>query len=1072
MKERTRNNRPDFIGKLQLALLAACLLVVGLLMLAGCTQTDVEEGIGVSGRAETEACFYLQVLSNEIPMTRSLTMNAAGTVEADSLPQTRSTVPVADAQEQKIHNLWVGQFDASGKRIYSQYFSPLPDGEFINMMLKVTDTDCRICFVANGGNLDSKSTNEKEFDNYSFVYPLTNEALPQGNYCIMEGEWTGIVEKGKNLTGQISLVRLLAKIRLTYSTGGTGFTFTPTAVRLCNVPERSRYVQPSGQIGDTGYKNWQVTLPESDADGMSTVYWYLPENRAGQAAGADAVTSEKQKTGKGVSHATYVELTGTAKQGNVTYENVAIRLYPGIGKDPNDYTVGRNCYYQMNITLTGIDVTDDRVVVGEIPDIEVPSANIPAHRGGEKGDIQVTARPGSDWYLDMPNWLSALIDSTTEAPCGVRTTYKGPAVVKFTANAANLYAEERSVDFPIGDKTMRITQDGSILEVKDTENSMAAAISSKGSRAFGLTQGLAWKATLVSDWMKWQERCGTAQDSLQSKATAIMLAVEALSSNPAAAARHGVITLEGGASIGHPDYSGLRRTMTISQAGSTVVGQPVTVGPEPASGLKGKFTATADLPWDLSVLTGSDWFSLTDMVGGSNTTGKEQEITFNTTALNTSSVQRTGTIQVHAGNATDDAHPGPVGTITINQQGAKLEVSNGVSLPAAASANNISTFKATKGLSWNVSTNVDWLTLAGLVAGTDNTTGANQNIQYSATPHPTPRGADRIGTITVKAGNAVGGTDAGLTKTITVTQPAFITHYAAYGMSLPPTAGAPYQPTGTYFFHFVGSSGLPYSVQVIAGNWLSLSGNVSGTTTGDEKAYYHAGVNPSPNARGATIRLTIGNSAWDAAITQSGSTFNLSTQSIANVAAAGVANYRVTVTATPGLSWSVISGSNTGIAYAHDQDATGFYVNVNANTGAARSATLTVATTDRQHSKTITVTQVAGKKNTVGNIEISTKRGADGGEYEAYWWDANSYCASIGWRLPSAEELRQMLLASNAGSLDSEYILEDYRTYWSGERAYSDGNYFIGWRQKSIDFVRISNTGQGQIELVRCVRNK
>lgn len=1063
---RKRNSGPDFIQRLQLVLLAGCLLAVALLWLTGCTQTDVEDGTGTSGRGEAEACFYLNVLSNEMPLTRSLTMTREGTVETDSLPQTRSVNPMPDQNEKKINSLWVGQFDASGKRIYSQYFGSMPDGEFINLKLKVTDTDCRVYFVTNTGSLDNGSATEAEFRSLSFAHALTNEGLPETGFCIMEGEWTGIVSKGSNLTDQISLVRLLAKISLTYAIGGTDFTFTPEAVRLCNVPSHSRYVVPDGQIDETGYSTYAVTQPEADEHGSRTVYWYLPENRAGQATGADAVASEKQKTGQGVSHATYIEITGTATQRDVTYENVAIRLYPG--EDANDYTVGRNCYYQMNITLTGIDVTDERVVVNQVPGIDVPTENIPAHRGGEKADIQVTARPGVEWYLDMPNWLSVLIDGTTTAQPGERATHKGPAVVKFTAVAANPYAEERSVDFPIGDQTMRITQDGSILEAA-VESPMAAAIGSVGSHTFRLTEGLAWKATIMSDWLEWNPKCGSEADSLHSKATAIRLDVRALSSNPAAAARIGRVDLKGGHAVKNDDYASLRQTLEISQAGSTVVGQPVTVPAEPATNLKGKFTATKELPWDASILTGSDWFTLSDMLGGSNTTGSEQEIAFYTTAVNTSSAIRTGTIQVHAGNALTDEEPGPTGTIIVNQQGAKLEVSNGVTLPAAASSNNTSTFKATKGLSWNVSSNTAWLTLATPVAGTDNTTGVDEQLSYGATVNP--KEEIRKGVITVKAGNAVGGTDAGLTKTIEVTQSASRLEYFANpggNPTLPATVGTPHS-SDIYNFTFSGTPGLDYTVTSNA-SWLTLSGNTSGKTGAGLAAYFHTGVNPSPNTRSAVVSYKAGDiPVKTVGVHQQGSVLNPSTQSI-NVGAAAVVNYRVNVTATPGLNWEVVNGSNLAIASAHSKDAEGFYINVSANTGAARSATMDVA--GGNHSKRITITQAAGETPAVinGNLQVCK---TDAGY--TTWSAAQLLCGGLtaenvsGWRTPSVSELQTII--NSRSSLVKVPGFNDLSRgyYWSN---YSNGGidpYRVqNWPGYADAYIGLMDTNEG----VRCVRNR
>lgn len=66
-------------------------------------------------------------------------------------------------------------------------------------------------------------------------------------------------------------------------------------------------------------------------------------------------------------------------------------------------------HYTMTVKLVGIDVSDERISVGEIPPIEVDPTEMPANKGGEK-DIQITARPGQEWVFDMPDWLSALLD--------------------------------------------------------------------------------------------------------------------------------------------------------------------------------------------------------------------------------------------------------------------------------------------------------------------------------------------------------------------------------------------------------------------------------------------------------------------------------------------------------------------------------------------------------------------------------------------------------------------------------------------------------------------------------------
>lgn len=86
------------------------------------------------------------------------------------------------------------------------------------------------------------------------------------------------------------------------------------------------------------------------------------------------------------------------------------------------------------------------------------------------------------------------------------------------------------------------------------------------------------------------------------------------------------------------------------------------------------------------------------------------------------------------------------------------------SVKAEITSKGTTSFIATKGLSWAV-TSANWVKLTGTVNGTNNTTGISQGINYETTS-TNPNAAVRSEYITVKVGNAVGGTDAGLTKTI------------------------------------------------------------------------------------------------------------------------------------------------------------------------------------------------------------------------------------------------------------------------------------------------------------------
>lgn len=839
MKHETKTTLP-YPWRMQTLLLAAVLSLVGLLLPVSCTQTDVEEGGGPSARTEADACFYLNVLSSEQPVTRSLTMTAEGTVETDSLPQTRATAPLTEAEEQEIGDLWVAQYDASGTRLYSQYFPTVTDSEQIYLKLSVTSADCHVYFVTNAGNLDSGSATEADFRNLSFAYTLTDEGLPANGNCVMEGLWTGTVNKG-GVVGNIDMVRVLAKISLTYSVGGTDFSFEPSSVRLCNVPLHSCYVQPEGQI-ETTYATYTSTQPAAAGDGTRTVYWYLPENRAGQATGDDAVDSVKKKTGKGVANATYIELAGTAVQSNVTYEEVAIRIYPG--EDMNDYTVGRNCYYQQNIVLTGIDITDERVTVGKIPGVEVKPGDMPAKKGGKKG-VQVTARPGVEWFFELPVWLSAAIKGDT-AKYGDRITYWGPEAVTFLAASANPRAESRSVDFTVAGETIRITQAGANITAGAT-TSVAPEAQSTGSPEFTVTEGLAWQATLSSewgDWLQWDDDAVRGEDEATHETT--RLAVKARTVNPAAAPRSGSITIRGGEAMTNPDYPLLRSTLSVVQRGAVVEGSSVTVGPLAATADQAaSFKATAGLSWDASVTNGGDWFALTGATSGT-TAGitSPQNVMFRTTTLNTSSASRTGTIRVHAGNASSDTHPGPVGDISVTQMGATLSVKAGGTLSAMASSGS-STFTATPGLSWAVTKDAAWLTLTSAVSGS--ASGSEQFVTYNSGLNPTA--LERTATITVKAGNAVTGTDNGLTRTIQVKQSPSV-------FSVSPTTISPPGTGGSYNVTITATDNLPWNI-VRTGDG-SISANYS-SSSGSKTVTITAPANPATAAR--TTYFTVNETA-------------------------------------------------------------------------------------------------------------------------------------------------------------------------------------------------------------------
>lgn len=1061
------------IGRLRIGLLLGWLFVyLVLLLTGGCTQTEVEEDvIPPHALKDVEAGFNLNVLANQTPATRSITFTSEGTIEADTLVaavgdtvRTRAAAPLSEVQENKIASLWVGQYDAtSGARLFSKYISSMTDNT-VNVKLKQSQSGAksRVWFVANASDLGEVAT-ENALKERILAHKSTNEGLPEDNLCKMTGTWEGIVQEGGVKEVTVNLKRLLAKITFTYSMG-EGFAFTPSSVLLKSVPDVSQVEVPTGQLtsGVTYTREYTGTASQSGA----TVYWYLPENMAGTVSGENAVDSEKKKTGKGVTNATYIVLSGEAVQGGVTYKNVSFTFYPGTNM--NNYDIVRNSHYTMTVKLVGIDVSDERISVGEIPPIEVDPTEMPANKGGEK-DIQITARPGQEWVFDMPDWLSALLDGK-EITSGATITHQGPANVKFKAVEANPKAEKRSVSFNIEvngtDQEITITQSGSTL-IKGNAVSLAAITGSEGASSFTATEGLQWLAALSDGdgWLDWSgTNPGTFGDEAPEEAQA--LKVRATSVNPSAQVRTGKITVKAGASVGDATYTGLKQEIAVTQAGSEVTGS--TLNNIVAQGATGdaSFTATKGLVWASSVTSGN-WITINSGGSGTPTTGSAQTINY-TATVNPSSSGRSGKITVRAG----DTSTGPTGDIVLNQLGAILKVSEAKTVAATASTTDyVSTFSATKGLSWNVSENMDWLTLTGTTEGTNNTTGTNQNITYSTVVNP--NASTRQGTITVKAGNAVGSTDEGLTRTIAVTQSASsLTASVSPTTALVATTGA----GGTYTMN--GTSGLSYSFTVGFPSWLTVTNGTAsiggGTTSGSAQqlTYKTSSVNPNGTERKATVTVKAGNMTKDVEIKQAASSFSRTNPS-GQIAAAANSKVTGSVTATDGLAWTITPASNNNITVSPTSgtgNATITFTGT-ANTGAERTGSFTLSATGASPARTLalSVTQVAGETPaTTGNLQVCK---TDGGTMN--WSSANSYCSNLtaegksDWYLPSKDQLLTMY--NNKSSLQNTAGFTPFVSgyYWSST-AYSSGRHWGVFFDNGTSSNYTDNYGL----YVRCVRDK
>lgn len=786
-----------------------------ILLLAGsCTLADVgEEDAARQTLKDVDAGFLLHVEACRTAMTRSLTCTAEGTVESDTLVagetdrmDTRAANPLGDGLESRISAIWVGQYDAStGALLFCKYIDSF-NGDQVNVKLKKNqdEMESRVWFVANAGNL-GRIEKEADLKKHVLSYASTEHGLPTNNLCGMAGSWQGVVKEDGVKEVEVELTRLLAKIEFTYSMGEDGFTFKPTSVALCSVPQKMQVDAPESQLQEMSYTTYTGEVNEQG----TTMYWYLPENMAGTVSDDNTVDAEKKKTGKGVSDATFIKLTGTAVQGGVTYENVTFCFYPGT--DKNNYDIVRNSYYKMNVKLVGIDISDERITVGNIPPIVVTGGNMPAEKGGQT-EVQITARPGQEWSIELEEWLSAIVEGKVVGT-GVGVDYQGPANVVFEALSSNPKAEDRSVSFSVDvngePQKITLTQAGSVLTTGG-DFSLGAAAGSEAASSFTATKGLSWLVAVSGDsWWKWSDdNPGVSGEETTGEQQA--LNVKAVSSNPRAEERTGTVTVKVGASVGDLNYPNLTKEIAVRQAASTVKGSVVEVEPVAASGQSSSFTATSGLSWAAKI-TNDDWITLTGVTSGDQTTGSAQTISFDVT-VNPNASQRSGTITVRAG----DEDGGPTGAITVNQKASSLTASGDKpTLAATADDSGTLTYQATKGLPLSIVV-PDWLTLEA--AASENTSGEKETLGYK-TSSLNLNSADKTGNISVTAG--------GMTTNVAIRQLA-----SAFSVTGPTTQIA--NTGGSVTGSVTATTGLPWKINSATDNGITVnpsSGTGNGTLT-------------------------------------------------------------------------------------------------------------------------------------------------------------------------------------------------------------------------------------------------
>lgn len=391
-----------------------------------CSKSDLQPAPGPL-RNDTPVQVSLTAAPLDVPFTAvppvSKTATRASGRDAMTVEYghsgTKSVTALTSDQEQKVHDLWVIQFDkASGALVGQPYYAAAgqigQNGTAVNFEARLTSaaTPQKVYFVANThspslfhtGNCGTVAALEQVCREIGDAYrPTAASGLPM----LAVKEYASIAS-GTPLTGA-TLRRLVAKVVLRYrlSASMEARGFTVTGVRLRNVPGTIRYA--SEQTGAVDYPalaagshidypadNPGSAVPDGDYE---TLIWYMPENLRKAVVPVEADKDRVPANTDGA--AAYIEIRGEMKSPEQCRRVVySIVLGDVRTNNYNDYNVRRNNVYTATVDIEGLNGADKRVTIGTF-DMNNSAMVVP--NSGNTGAVTFDIRKlTKGWQTTMP----------------------------------------------------------------------------------------------------------------------------------------------------------------------------------------------------------------------------------------------------------------------------------------------------------------------------------------------------------------------------------------------------------------------------------------------------------------------------------------------------------------------------------------------------------------------------------------------------------------------------------------------------------------------------------------------
>ena len=303
---------------------------------------------------------------------------------------TRAGVAV---DENSVINLWVLQFDGTSdasKLVISEYRASV--GNLADMQLVLNQgANHRVIFIANTFDSSLFSEANAPLNTYTYLqfrqktFSISDEAgMFTGSttkYLRMYGSYEGAVP---NKNSSVLLYRIGARVNLTYTSEDVsivpdGVRFRILSVQLKNVPGTSTYISnpfnsvvfsPPAVVDypvTTGSQTGASGEAYSIGDYNGSVSYYMPENIAGVNT---SVASQHQKPAYAPEKSTWIEVKGEgiSSDGRVN-EFVTFKFWLGNNLTTN-YIINTNTQYNISLKFKGISLTDARLEVIRISDIE------------------------------------------------------------------------------------------------------------------------------------------------------------------------------------------------------------------------------------------------------------------------------------------------------------------------------------------------------------------------------------------------------------------------------------------------------------------------------------------------------------------------------------------------------------------------------------------------------------------------------------------------------------------------------------------------------------------------------